>query len=65
MGIVDAYCIEAVLDFPERLSFEAGCIDGVDSATEYVPQVEIFTRNRVPWIAPMEAAKPELADFTN
>lgn len=44
---------------------KAGCIDGVDAAKEYVPQVEIFTRNRVPWVPAVEGAKQEVADFTS
>lgn len=42
---------------------KAGCIDGVDAAKEYVPEVEIFTRSRVPWVEPVEGAKQEVGDF--
>lgn len=40
-------------------------MDGVDAAKEYVPQVEVFTRSRVPWVSAIEGAKQEIADFTN
>jgi hypothetical protein len=51
--------------YPGTIVIKAGCIDGVNAAKEYVPQVEIFTRSRVPWITPVEGAKQEIADFTN
>lgn len=43
---------------------KAGCIDSFDASEEYVPDVEIFTRSRVSWVAPIEGAKQEVADFT-
>ena len=45
---------------------KVGCIDD-DGKTnvEYVPDVEIFTRSRVPWMVPVEGAKQEIADFTS
>ena len=51
--------------YPGKIAIKAGCIDGVDAAMEYVPEVEIFTRSRVPWIAAVEGAKQEVADFTS
>ena len=44
---------------------KAGCIDGEDVAATYVPDIEIFTRSRVPWEKPVEGAKQEIADFTD
>ena len=40
---------------------KVGCIndDGKTNA-EYVPDVEIFTRSRVPWMAPVDGAKRRL-----
>lgn len=44
---------------------KAGCIDGVgDPAKAFIPQVEVFTRSRVPWVPPIEGAEQELAGFT-
>lgn len=45
---------------------KAGCIDD-DGKTNagFVPKVEIFTRSRVPWMAPVEGAKQEIANFTS
>lgn len=34
-------------------------MDGVDAAMTYVPQIEIFTRSRVPWVPAVEGAKRE------
>jgi len=51
--------------YPGTIVIKAGCMDGVDAAKEYVPQVEIFTRSRVPWVPAVEGAKQEIADFTN
>ena len=44
---------------------KAGCIDD-DGKTnaEYVPDVEILTRSRVPWMKSGEGARQEVADFT-
>ncbi|TVY46861.1 hypothetical protein LOCC1_G002786 [Lachnellula occidentalis] len=51
--------------YPGTIVIKAGCIDGKDAAKEYVPQVELFTRSRVPWVPAIEGAKQEVADFTN
>ena len=51
--------------YPGVVVIKAGCMDGVDAAKEYVPQVEVFTRSRVPWVSAIEGAKQEIADFTN
>jgi hypothetical protein len=42
---------------------KAGCIDGLDMAGEYVPEVEIFTRSRVPWVGPVKGAEQNMGDF--
>jgi hypothetical protein len=44
---------------------KAGCMDGVDASKEFVPDVELFTRSRVPWVLPVGGAKQEVADFTS
>ncbi|KAE9369660.1 hypothetical protein N431DRAFT_493439 [Stipitochalara longipes BDJ] len=50
---------------PDIIVIKAGCIDGIDDpATIFVPQVEVFTRSRVPWVPPIEDAEQELAGFT-
>jgi hypothetical protein len=49
--------------YPGTIVIKAGCIDGVDAASEYVPEVEIFTRSRVPWVQPIAGAKQEPGDF--
>jgi hypothetical protein len=50
---------------PDMMVIKAGCIDGVDDpAKTFVPQVEVFTRSRVPWVPPIEGAEQELASFT-
>lgn len=48
--------------YPGMMVIKAGCIDGVDAAKEYVPEVEIFTRSRVPWVQPVDA-KQDVGDF--
>ena len=50
--------------YPGTMAVKVGCIDD-DGRTnaEYVPDIEIFTRSRVPWIAPVESAKQEIGDF--
>ena len=51
--------------YPGTMVVKAGCIDddGVANAG-FVPEVEIFTRSRVPWMKPVEGAKQEIANFT-
>lgn len=45
---------------------KAGYIDddGKNNAG-YLPDVEIFTRSRAPWMKPVEGARQEIADFTS
>ncbi|EPE26015.1 Mss4-like protein [Glarea lozoyensis ATCC 20868] len=51
--------------YPGTIVIKAGCVDGVDAAEEFVPDVELFTRSRVSWVKPVEGAKQEVADFTS
>ncbi|TVY30873.1 hypothetical protein LHYA1_G000786 [Lachnellula hyalina] len=51
--------------YPGVMVIKAGCIDGKDASLEFVPQVELFTRSRVPWVPAIEGAKQEIADFTS
>jgi hypothetical protein len=50
--------------YPGVVMIKAGCADG-DEAKEFFPTVELFTRSRLPWVAAIEGAKQEIADFTN
>jgi len=50
--------------YPGVMVIKSGCIDGKDATADFVPQVEIFTRSRAPWVQPIEGAKQEVADFT-
>ena len=52
--------------YPGTIVVKAGCIDD-DGKTNagYVPEVEIFTRSRVSWMAPVEGARQEIVDFTS
>jgi hypothetical protein len=50
--------------YPGMMVIKAGCIDGFDASRNFVPQVEIFTRSRLPWVPAVEGAKQEIADFT-
>jgi len=46
---------------------KAGCVDGVDGedvATNFVPDIELYTRSRVPWVSAVEGAKQEIGDFS-
>ncbi|KAK6434189.1 hypothetical protein LTR95_009629 [Oleoguttula sp. CCFEE 5521] len=38
--------------------------DGGKVNKEYIPDIEIFTRNRAPWITPVKGATQAEADFT-
>lgn len=50
--------------YPGTMVIKAGCIDGEDAAMTYVPDIELFTRSRVPWVPAVEGAKQEIGDFT-
>jgi hypothetical protein len=51
--------------YPAVFTVKAGCIDNEDVAATFVPDIELFTRNRVPWEKPVEGARQEVADFTD
>ncbi|PVH76067.1 hypothetical protein DL98DRAFT_465787 [Cadophora sp. DSE1049] len=54
--------------YPGTMVIKAGCIDlpdGKDPSTEFIPDVEIFTRSRVPWLKAVPAARQDLGDFTS
>jgi hypothetical protein len=42
--------------YPGKMAIKTGCIDGEDVPNSYVPDVEIFTRSRAPWVVPIEGA---------
>jgi hypothetical protein len=51
--------------YPGKFALKVGNIDDDGKANyEYVPDVEIFTRTRAPWIPAVEGAKQEVADFS-
>lgn len=46
-------------------AIKVGCIDdGGKMNREYVPDIEIFTRSRVPWLPAVETAKQEIGNFS-
>ncbi|CZT48661.1 uncharacterized protein RSE6_09392 [Rhynchosporium secalis] len=54
--------------YPGLMVIKAGCIDlpdGRDPSTEYIPDVEIFTGSRVPWVMPIATARQDWGDFTS
>ena len=51
--------------FPGTIVIKAGCLDGNgDPAATYVPNIEIFTGSRVPWIPAVEDALQDKGDFS-
>ncbi|TAQ88153.1 hypothetical protein B7494_g3540 [Chlorociboria aeruginascens] len=51
--------------YPGVITVKAGCIDSEsDPATDFIPEIEIFTRSRVPWVPAIEGVAQEEADFT-
>jgi hypothetical protein len=51
--------------YPGTIVIKAGCMDGeVDPFAAYIPNIEIFTRSRVPWISPVEGALQDSGDFS-
>ncbi|TVY78432.1 hypothetical protein LSUE1_G004266 [Lachnellula suecica] len=51
--------------YPGTLAIKAGCIDSKeDPSSTYVPDIEIFTRSRVPYVAAFEGVRQEEGDFT-
>jgi len=54
--------------YPGTMAIKAGCIDlpdGRDPSKEYVPDVEIFTRSRLPYVEPIATARQDWDDFTS
>ncbi|KAH8595205.1 Mss4-like protein [Bisporella sp. PMI_857] len=49
--------------YPGKLAIKVGCVDDEDMPMVYVPDVEIFTRSRVPWEKPVEGAIQNWGDF--
>lgn len=51
--------------YPGKLAVKVGCIDDEegDVPKSYIPDVEIFTRSRVPWEKEVEGAEQNWADF--
>jgi hypothetical protein len=48
-----------------KIALKVGNIDDDGKAnSNFVPDVEIFTRTRCPWIPAVEGAKQEIADFS-
>jgi hypothetical protein len=51
--------------YPGTIVIKAGCIDSEeDPSAAYVPNIEIFTRSRVPWIPAVECALQDPGDFS-
>ena len=51
--------------YPGKIALKVGNIDDDGKANQdYIPDVEIFTRTRAPWIQAVEGAKQEIADFS-
>jgi hypothetical protein len=51
--------------YPGTIVIKAGCIDSEeDPSAAYVPNIEIFTRSRVPWIPAIEGALQDPGDFS-
>ncbi|KAG4429357.1 hypothetical protein IFR05_015156 [Cadophora sp. M221] len=54
--------------YPGTMVIKAGCMDlpdGRDPSKEYIPDVEVFTRSRVPWVEPVATARQDWGDFTS
>ncbi|KAH8802515.1 Mss4-like protein [Xylogone sp. PMI_703] len=49
--------------FPGKVAIKVGCVDDDKVVNDYVPEVEIFTRSRAPWVAPIEGAAQNWGDF--
>jgi hypothetical protein len=49
--------------YPGKIAIKTGAIDDEDVPFSYVPDVEIFTRSRAPWVAPIDGALQEWTDF--
>ncbi|RFU80280.1 mss4 [Trichoderma arundinaceum] len=49
--------------FPGKMAVKIGCVDDEDLLKTFVPDVEIFTRNRAPWVPAVEGAVQNWTDF--
>ena len=50
--------------YPGVITVKAGCLDSEEyPAATFVPDMEIFTRSRVPWVPAIEGAAEESEDF--
>ncbi|KUJ10705.1 uncharacterized protein LY89DRAFT_674827 [Mollisia scopiformis] len=50
--------------YPGMMVLKAGCMDdGVEATKEFVPEVEIYTRSRAPWVPAVEGSVQEWAGF--
>jgi len=51
--------------YPGTIVIKAGWIDSEeDPSAKYIPDIEIFTRSRVPWIPALEGALQDSGDFS-
>lgn len=49
--------------FPGKMAIKIGCVDDGDLVKSFVPEVEIFTRNRASWVPAIEGAVQNWSDF--
>jgi hypothetical protein len=49
--------------FPGKMAIKIGCVDDDDLVKSFVPDVEIFTRNRASWVPAIEGAVQNWSDF--
>ncbi|KAL9484328.1 hypothetical protein ACSS6W_003117 [Trichoderma asperelloides] len=49
--------------FPGKMAIKIGCVDDEDLVKSFVPDVEIFTRNRASWVPAVEGAVQNWSDF--
>lgn len=58
-------CVRLGTGYPGVFTAKAGTIDSEeDPADTYVPDIEIFTRSRAPWIPAIEGVLQESGDFS-
>ncbi|KAM6477592.1 hypothetical protein HDV62DRAFT_401399 [Trichoderma sp. SZMC 28011] len=49
--------------FPGKMAVKIGCVDDEEILKTFVPEVEIFTRNRPAWVPAVEGAVQNWTDF--
>ncbi|PNP48215.1 hypothetical protein THARTR1_10356 [Trichoderma harzianum] len=49
--------------FPGKMAVKIGCVDDEEMFKTFVPEVEIFTRNRPSWVPAVEGAAQNWTDF--